>query len=454
MLQELILHLNNEIYIERLALFSFKDQNEPWGRRSRFNEVPSGMVPGKDGKMSNIAAAETETNNIPPLWTKEFILITISNLFLTFSFQMLIPTLPVYVSERGGDELAVGMVISVFTISALLTRPFAGKALDSVGRRKVLFIGLLSFILCTLGYYWMTTVFLILSLRFLHGIGWGISTTAYGTIVSDLTPQQRRGEGLGYYGLAANFAMALAPLVGIWAMNELGFGQVFLISVIIGTVGLVLSQFIHYPESQPKPQTNTVIAKSKEPFYKGLVEGKVLFPSLLVMIIAVTYGGIVSFITLFGQETGLANVGWFFLAYAGVLMITRPFAGKLFDRKGHAWVLLPGIVIMALGLMTLSFADSISILVVSALLYGAGFGAVQPSLQAWAINLVSANRRGAANGTFFSAFDLGIGLGAMILGMVANVSSYAIMYRFSVIMTVLFIIVYGWYLVKERGNKL
>lgn len=403
--------------------------------------------------MSVIGSAAKKEEGLPPLWTKEFILLTLSNLFLFLSFQMLIPTLPVYVSEKGGDEFAVGLVISVFTISALLIRPFAGRALDTIDRKKILLIGLLIFIVCTSGYYWMSSVLLILSLRFIHGIGWGISTTAYGTIVSDLIPQKRRGEGMGYYGLASNFSMAFAPLVGIWVMNEMGFGRLFFVSVILGTLGLVLSQFIRYPEYELEPKTNEAEEKNKEPYYKGLVETKALFPSLLAMLIAVTYGGIVSFITLFGRETGIANVGWFFMSYAGILMITRPLAGKLFDKKGHAWVLFPGIVLMALGLLTLSFASSIILLVVSAILYGAGFGAVQPSLQAWTINLVPPYRRGAANGTFFSAFDLGIGLGAMILGPVASVSSYAMMYRLSVVMTILFLMIYGVYLLMAKGKK-
>ncbi|RKD22848.1 MFS transporter [Ammoniphilus oxalaticus] len=402
--------------------------------------------------MGHVDPVAPQTEATPRLWTRAFIILTISNLFLFLSFQMLIPTLPVFVANMGGDELAVGMVISVFTISALLARPFAGKALDSMDRRKVLVIGLILFILCSSGYYWMSTIFLVLSLRFIHGIGWGISTTAYGTIVSDLIPQQRRGEGMGYYGLSSNFAMAFAPLIGIWIMNDMGFGPLFTVSVTLGVIGLILSQFIHYPEPQRAPQSSSDEPERKGNFYAGLVERSSLFPSLLMLMISVTYGGIVSFITLFGKEVGIGNVGWFFLGNAVVIMLTRPFAGKLFDMKGHAWVLLPGIICLASGVLLLSFADTTTSLLIAAIFYGFGFGAVQPSLQAWTIDRAAPHRRGAANSTFFSAFDLGIGIGAMGLGAIANASSYALMYRYSAIMTVSFLVVYGWYLVRNRMN--
>ncbi|MBP1931074.1 MFS transporter [Ammoniphilus resinae] len=382
------------------------------------------------------------------LWTKEFIGITISNLFLFLSFQMLIPTLPVYVEENGGDELAIGLVIGIFTISALLTRPFAGKGLDTIGRRKILTIGMIIFVLSVAGYYWFATVFLILAVRFIHGIGWGMATTTLGTMISDIIPAERRGEGMGYYGLSSTLAMALAPMVGIWVMNEFGFGVLFLIATIFGLLSIII--FLWVPYQEP-PIKNEQVVKSS--FWEGLVDQKALFPSLLVLLLGVTYGGIVSFITLFGADVGIKNVGWFFLFNALMVMIVRPVAGKLFDRRGHKWVLYPGAFFTITGLILLSYTTTVGTLIAASVFYGIGFGAIQPSLQAWTINRVSPQRRGVANGTFFSGFDLGIGVGAMLLGIVARYTSYAMMYRISVVLMVIYLLVYSYHLIQGKNRE-
>jgi len=389
----------------------------------------------------------SKTNEVS-LWTKEFIGITISNLFLFLSFQMLIPTLPVYVEESGGDELAIGLVIGIFTISALLTRPFAGKGLDTVGRKKILVIGMIIFVLSVAGYYWFATVFLILVVRFIHGIGWGMATTTLGTMISDIIPAARRGEGMGYYGLSSTLAMALAPMVGIWVMNEFGFGILFLTATIFGHLSIILFLCVPYQEPQMKQEKVAQFS-----LWKGLVEPKALFPSLLVLLLGVTYGGIVSFITLFGADVGIRNVGWFFLFNALMVMIVRPVAGKLFDRKGHKWVLYPGAFFSIIGLILLSYTTTVSTLIAASVFYGIGFGAIQPSLQAWTINRVSPQRRGTANGTFFSGFDLGIGAGAMLLGIIARYTSYAMMYRISVVLMVIYLVIYSYHVVQEENRK-
>lgn len=380
---------------------------------------------------------------LPPLWTRAFIEIFLSNFFLFVSFQMLTPTLPAYVQEAGGNDFTVGLSIGMFTITALLIRPFAGKALDSMDRRKILIFGLVVFILSVAGYYWFSTVALILLLRTVHGIGWGITTTAYGTLASDIIPAERRGEGMGYYGLSTNLAMAMAPFFGLWVMAKYGFGLLFFFSALMVAAALVISQFINC--AQPAPSS-----RQPEGLLKKLVEKKAMFPSLLVMLLGVTYGGIVTFITLFGRETHIENVGWFFVSFSIMVMVVRPLGGKLFDRKGHLWVLIPGVLACLAGLILLSYTNSNVSLIIAAIFYGIGFGGAQPALMAWTIQRVPVYRRGAANGTFFSAFDLGIGVGSMLLGAVAELTGYAVMYRFSAIALLLFMAIYGIYVIQKK----
>jgi MFS family permease len=379
------------------------------------------------------------------LWTKDFILLTLSNLLLFFGFQMLLPTLPVYVSNLGGDNSAIGLVIGIFTISAILIRPFSGAALDLISRKLILFIGLAICFIAIGAYYWATTIFLLLLLRIVHGAGWGTSTTTYGTIASDIIPASRRGEGMGYFGLGSTLAMALGPMIGIWVMKSFGFGLLFLISLLSTLFSMALTKWMAIP--QPHRATQKRVETR---FYEKFMEKKALFPSFLVLMMGVTYGGIISFITLYGKETGIGNVGWFFLTNALFLFVVRPIAGKIFDLKGHVWVLVPGAIFCIIGLFLLSDTKSLFGLILSAMFYGIGFGAIQPSLQAWTIQRVLPYRRGVANATFYSGFDLGIGGGAMILGPVAQMTNFSLMYRFSCLFLVIYLTVYGIYLLKMR----
>jgi MFS family permease len=384
-----------------------------------------------------------------PLWTKDFILLALSNFFLFVGFQMLLPTLPVFVSEHGGNSTEVGLVVGILTLSAVLIRLFAGAALDTIGRKLIFIVGNVIILLAMGGYTWSATVFMILLLRFVHGIGWGITTTTYGAIASDLIPITRRGEGMGYFGLGTTLAMALGPFVGIWLMKNYSFSVLFISTFLSTLFSFICTQFISIPSSE-------IVVSDDKPsasLLSRLVERQALFPSLLVLLLGVTYGGIVSFITLFGKEAGIGNVGWFFLLNALSVFVIRPISGKIFDKKGHFWVLFPGAFFTITGLLLLSYSTSMQLLILAAIFYGIGFGSIQPSLQAWTIHRTAPNRRGAANATFYNAFDLGIGGGGMILGAIAARTNYAHMYRYSILLLVVYIVIYLLYVMKRKGKQ-
>jgi MFS family permease len=159
---------------------------------------------------------------------------------------------------------------------------------------------------------------------------------------------------------------------------------------------------------------------------------------------------VMTFIILFGKESGVENIGLFFITTAAMLMLIRPLSGKLYDRKGHPWVIIPGTISLGIGLIILSYSASIFILTLASIFYGVGYGMISPVLHAWTVNLAPAHRRGSANGTFYSAIDLGIGSGAIILGAVANLTGYAIMYRLSVFVVLIFLVIYMSHLRNER----
>jgi len=353
------------------------------------------------------------------LWTRDFILISLASLATFMGFQILLPTLPVYVAFLGGKESEIGLVTGFFTISAVIIRPLVGKGVDLYGRRGIYLLGLVVFALSCLAYNWTQTILALLLIRFLHGFGWGASSTAAGTIAADVIPGKRLGEGMGYYGLAATVSMAVAPAAGLYLIENFDFQVLFLTSTGLAALALLFASLLRYRRMPPGRQTGA---------RPSLFERRALRPSLVMFFITTSYGAVVSFIALYAAQKGIANVGIFFTVYAVVLGLTRPGAGILLDRRGYDTVILPGISAIVAGLLLLSRADSLGMFLLAGVLYGIGFGGVHPSMQALAVKNVPFNRRGAATGTLFTAFDLGIACGALLWGAVAQATGYAVMY--------------------------
>ena len=348
------------------------------------------------------------------LFTKNFILTSLSTLTIFTSFYFLLVTLPIYILKLGGSESEIGLIIGVFTISAVLLRPFIGRELDRRGRKKILLAGSLVFLLSMLLYNYTTSVTALLLLRVFHGLGWGAATTAGSTLIADIAPPSRRGEAMGVFGMAANVAMAFGPALSIILLGASDFPTLFAVGASIALVSLLLVL----------PISETIVVHPKTPLFSK----EALFPSAMMFIVSLTYGSIVSFLALFARNQGIANPGIFFSVFAITLIIVRALAGRLSDIKGRNFVIVPGMVIITAGLWALSTASTLSVFLISAFLYGMGFGFVHPALMALLVDRVTEKTRGAAMGTFTAAFDLGIGTGSIVLGIVLQFYGFSVLY--------------------------
>lgn len=367
---------------------------------------------------------EQKALRVKPLWTRNFITITMVNLLIFLGFQMLMPTLPVYVKSIGGADSVIGLVTGIFTISALLTRPVSGLLLDKVGRKKVFLVGLGIYILSVFAYNWLATIALILLFRFIHGFGWGASSTSSNTIASDYIPKERFGEGMGYFSLSSSLAMAAGPAVGLYITSNYSFTLLFFISASLASLGFLLSLSLEFKE---------VTKKELEKKQAALYEKSSLKPSIIVFFLTITYATIVSFLSLYAAERGIQNIGMFFTVYAFSLLISRPVFGKVVDRFGFDFAVIPGLVCIFIAMILLSQASTLSMFLLVALIYGIGFGAGQSSLQTMAVVSAPSNRRGAANATFLTGFDSGIGFGSIVFGLVAASFGYSQMYIWSTV---------------------
>ncbi len=362
-----------------------------------------------------------------PLWTKDFILITLANFFIFLGFQMLLPVLPVYATKLGGTDASAGLVVGVFTLSAVLMRPIAGRLLDQHGRKGVYLSGLVLFLLSVIAYHWVPTVLFLLILRFIHGFGWGAASTASGTIASDIIPKSRLGEGMGFFGLTNSLSMALAPALGLSIMKWSGFDTVFMIS----TAAVIITILLAFPIKYHTPDLG--VSSQKSNMNSNMFEKAALLPGVVILFVTMTYGSVVAFIALYADSRGVQNIGLFFTVYAIALMISRPAFGRLADRKGYSAAIIPGMLGVLSTMLILYFSASLSAFLVAATIYGLGFGAVQPSLQAMAVRTVPPFRRGTANATFMVGFDLGIGIGSIIWGVVAQLTGYQAIYLWAMV---------------------
>ncbi|NRF94399.1 MFS transporter [Paenibacillus frigoriresistens] len=383
----------------------------------------------------------------PMLWHRDFVFIWISNFFLFTTFYALIATLPVYVQEvLLGDEQQIGLVLTTFLVAAVCLRLFAGKWLDEFGRKQVLITALALFLVSSVLYLFVQSLIVLIILRFIHGASFGLGNTATGTIAADIIPEQLKGEGIGYYALSYNIAMLIGPFLGITVMEHYHFTVLFIILSVISLLSFLFANLVQIPaQAANKVKTERAILLQ----WSRYIELKAIPASMTVFLLSFSFSGFLTFIPVYAKELSLVSyASYFFVVYALVMVISRPFAGKLFDRYVEHMVIYPCIALYALGLLCLSQADSLWLFLTSAALIGIGFGTLSPCLQSIAIKSSPANRRGVATGTFFSFFDTGIGLGSITLGSIAAAMNYRIMFEFCSAAVTLSAVVY--FLVYHR----
>lgn len=326
--------------------------------------------------------------------------------------------LPVYLQTLGASDIELGLITTITTIAALLIRPFGGALLDRFGRKGVLIAGILLMTLSAFAYSVFTLIIAIFVVRFLHGLSWGVASTASQTVASDVIPPKRFGEGMGLFALSASLALAIAPGLALELFNGEGFLPVVWVTVGFLVVSLVLSLLFKLPKVKPS-----------QPFrLRNIFEKDSAVPALLVFCLTMCYGGLTTFLALHAAAQGVEGIGVFFTAYAIAVALSRPLLGKVVDSKGYGVIIVPGLVAMTASLVLLAFADSLALFIVVAFLYGFGFAACNSTLQTMAVADVPFERRGAANATYLVGFDSGIGLGALVSGVLVGFIGYSGLY--------------------------
>ncbi|MBP3953611.1 MFS transporter [Bacillus suaedae] len=377
------------------------------------------------------------------IWSLSFIFVVISNALVFMIFEMLLPTLPLFVTALGGGASQVGLVTGIFMLSAILIRPFAGILATRFDKKLLLIIGILIIALSTGAYYFSNSITTLLLIRLIHGAGFGLATTYFATLAAEIVPKDRRGEGIGYFGVGETVAISVGPMIGIMTLELYDFQRLFFGGMAVLFLAIIMAIFI---KRAPKGKE---LDKHASGQFK-LLEKRVLFPALLIFLIGIAAGGMMSFFSLYAIERDFTQVGLFFLLIAAASFLIRLLSGKLFDTYGPAIIVIPGSILSIVGLVILYVAVSDSMFLIAAIFYGFGFGAIFPAIQTWCMNLVEEHEHENAMATFFNFFDLGIGGGSFILGLVATVTSYQTVYLVASIVSGMVLVIYVVYFVKEK----
>ncbi|PEJ27305.1 MFS transporter [Peribacillus butanolivorans] len=356
------------------------------------------------------------------IFNKSFLFLFISNFLVFIGFEMLLPILPAYLLSMNASSIQVGLVTSLFTIGAVLIRPFVGYYLIDNQRKSLAISASAALMIITMLYPFLNIIWLFLLLRLFHGAAWGVSTTANSTIVVDLIPKTRLGEGMGYFSISTTVGAIIAPSIGILIYDSFSFDILIWSSVVLSLLAVIALQFVYSP---------TTVKREKQPFrfLDMIFEKDVWFLALLTVITTLGFGAIITFLVLFGKQKGLDHIFLFFLINATVATLLRPFTGKWYDKKGPWSIIIMSAVLGFLSLVMLSYATNDLHLIIAAILFGAGYGTVMPCLQTWTVQKVSEEKSGAANATFFSSFDVGVGVSAFVLGILAEWISLEMIFR-------------------------
>lgn len=350
--------------------------------------------------------------------------------------------MPIYtLQDLHGSKAEAGLVITVFLIAAIITRPFAGKWIEKVGKYPVFLTAFIIYCGASFFYFIPDSMTPLLILRFIHGIGFGMATTATGAIVADLIPESRKGEGMGYYGLTLNLAMVIGPFLGLTIIHQSGADTMVFINALLALIALIAGLFVRIPKKVAMQEV-TEEPKSVKGI-KGLLEGSAIPISVVAAFFALSYAAIVSFVSVFAKEIGLVEASsYFFVVFAIVLLVSRPFTGKWFDLYGANSIIYPATIFFAVGTFLLSTSTTAFVFLLSAAFIGLGWGTIFPSLQTIAIQVAPAKRRAAATATFLSIFDFGSGVSSFIFGLATEKIGYGSLYLYSSFLVLIGIGVY------------
>lgn len=391
------------------------------------------------------------------IWTKDFIFVCLSNFFVSLNFYVLATAFPLFVKDiLNGNEQQMGLAITIYSLGIVLIRPFSGQWVDRFGSKKMALVGLGIFLIASFSYFGAMGIIIFLVIRFLHGMGYALASTATNTIAASLIPVSRQGEGVGYFSMFMSLAMVIGPACGLFLWKDKNITVLLVAACIISALSLLFALALR--KSIPKQNSTALVqnnetTKKKKMQFTDFIELKALPIALLAFLLAFSYSSLSGFLASFAAEIHQTQVAsLFFVVFALMIVLFRPLVGKAFDKYKEHYLYYPSILLFGVGLLLLSQSHTGNMVLFSALLMGIGYGALFSCFQTLTVKYAPIHRRGIATATFLLFFDLGYGVGSYVMGLIASIINYSMMYMIAGIITLLSVSLY--YLFHHRPQAM
>ena len=382
------------------------------------------------------------------LWNKSYIMILILSTVINSATQMVTPLVSKFAISLGAQLSIATTIASLMSWSALFLRPFAGLLSDRFNRKKIILISNLAIAACLLLMSGAKTVTTLVAIRILHGIAFSFNSVAMMAFNTMYIPKDRLGEGMGWMALGTIVSQALGPNIGIALVEKTGYTACFAVAAAICVVGVVIILMMHYE--------HPVSDKSRKLDINSLISLRILPYAAIMCLFSAGNGLASNMMVLFGDARGIANIGLFFTAYSIAMVVVRPFAGKLVDKKGLRFVLYPAIVLSSAAYFVLGSATALWMVILAAILKAVGQGSGQPGIQSTCLRQIGREKAGVVSSTCYIGQDIGNAVAPVIGGIVVERFGYAnLFYGYAVVLLVgaslIFFLKYN-YDVKKYGD--
>ncbi|MDR5587612.1 MFS transporter [Clostridium aquiflavi] len=384
------------------------------------------------------------------LWTSHFILALFITIGVNLACNLLLSTISIYTKQITNVDTYAGMMTGAFTLAALFIRLLAGKLLDKVGRRKILILGVAITALSTISYLAINNIQMIILLRIFQGFGFGISSTAVATIVTDVTPKSRMLEGIGYSGVGITITTAIGPSIALALVGKSyeNFRLLFITTTVVAIITILISLKLSYSENTTKTQLNE--ENNKDNAEEKVNERNMLVPAIILFLAAVAESTILAFTALYGIELGFSNIGLFFTINALGILASRLFINQIVSKFGTNAVLSYGLIIFSVSIFGMSIVKTMPQLIIFGFLCGIMMGSLLPIINLMILDSVSENKKGMANAIYYALLDGGYGVGSIIWGEVVMDYGYRSIYAYAGVTLIIGVVIFTIYLMKSR----
>jgi MFS family permease len=359
------------------------------------------------------------TQTVRKVLSPDFILAFIAQFAFGSVFNILIPTLPIYLLRLGSTETEIGALIGIFFFSSLVLRPFIGRALLKIREKNFMIAGALLFALTSAAYLIAPPFWPLLIVRVLQGIGFAFFQTASIILIVNISSEAHRGRSLSYFYLAINLSGALGPSLGMFFINHYSFTLLFLICSGLSLCSLFITIKLSRRQFTPLQDSST-----KDGFF---LSRNALPPSIIAFFSLFIWGALTAFFPLYAIKQGVANPGLFFTTIAIMLILGRALGGKIIDLYSREKIILPCLITYIIAMVILVFSKTLPMFILVAVIWGIGHAFLIPSLMVYALDRVGSSP-GPAMGTFTAIMDFGMSLGPVIMGIIIHTASYPIMF--------------------------